>query len=261
MCKKVVLAGAFGLTCCFEIAGAAEIAIGGSTVAFDYMETANGSNLDSETSSLLDVKGGYVALRFGGRNQNGVKFINDVEYSYLKGNTDYVGAYLFVPGSSYGDVVSQTDNKIQNTTFKLGISLPITKCISVGGQAGAGWREWERSLSDGNVETYDWTYWIAGARADVLTEIGEFSLYGNWQKAVKPEMYASSIGTNFELGSTSGYEAGVKWSAKFSTWAALELEYVYDYWKIGKSDVVNGFYEPDSKTKNQYVKAGLAFIF
>lgn len=248
-------------------AQAGEIAFKGSSVQFDYMEYDDrGEYIDSEKAAIGEMNGFDVALRFGGRARSGMKFIHDLEYSYYAGNTDYVGSPLYDPVGKYGDLKSRTQNSISELTYLVGLSLPVTRHFSIGGQTGFGNRQWKRGLGAGILETYTWSHWIAGGRADWLFKNGEFCVYANYQEAFLPKMSATNLGLVFDLGKTSGYKLGVRWSRKISQRLAFELEYVYDYWEIGKSGVEKSYdeksyYEPSSETKNNYAKAGLVYLF
>lgn len=246
---------------------AAQIAIKATAVQFDYMETANGGNLDSEKSDMTKVHGFEVDIRGGSYDRSGVRFINDLEMSYNKGETQYVGSLLGDPNTQYGDVRTITNNRLYEMSYKVGFSLPISQDVSMGGQVGTGVREWKRSLIDGNTETYFWSNWIAGGRMDWNAAQGiEISATADWQKAYKPTMTSTGIGTSFDLGKTSGYKLGLHWVGYISQKLVFEMDYIYDYWKISKSNTVsdgsgNNYYEPDSKTKNQYIKAGFSYLF
>lgn len=249
------------------VSHASEIAIKASSVQFDYREyTDNNELLDTEKSNIAEFNGVDIALRMGGRTARGVKFIHDLDYSYHVGNTDYVGSLLYDTAGQYGDLKSISYNRLSELTYLVGLSLPVTRKFSFGGQTGFGNRQWKRGLGVDMLETYTWSHWIAGARADWLLNNGEFSLYANYQEAFLPKMSASNLGLVFDLGKTSGYKLGARWSTRLSRRISFELEYVYDYWEIGGSATKQAYdkkyyYEPSSETKNNYVKTGFVYIF
>jgi hypothetical protein len=249
----------------FSYAG--EIALKTSSIQFDYKEHAdNGELLDSEKANLTAINGFDIALRMGGRASNGFKFIHDLEYSYHEGNTDYVGSLLYDTAGQYGDLKSTTYNRLSELTYIVGLSFPLTRTLSIGGQTGFGDREWKRGLGQDILETYGWSYWMAGGRADWLLQRGEFSLYANYQEAFVPQMASSDLGLTFDLGKTSGYKLGARWSTRLTRRVSLELEYVYDYWEIERSNTRQGvdgkyYYEPSSQTRNNYAKAGFVYLF
>jgi len=249
----------------FSYAG--EIALKASSVQFDYKEYAdNGELLDSEKANLTAINGFDIALRMGGRAPNGFKFIHDLEYSYHEGSTDYVGSLLYDTAGQYGDLKSTTYNRLSELTYVVGLSLPMTRNFSIGGQTGFGSREWKRGLGVDMLETYTWSHWIVGGCANWLFKGGEFSLYANYQEAFLPKMAASNLGLSFDLGKTSGYKLGARWSTRLSRRVSFELEYLYDYWEIGRSNTREGFdgehyYEPASETRNNYAKAGFVYLF
>ena len=83
-----------------------------------------------------------------------------------------------------------------------------------------------------------------------------------YQRAVNPTLYADlKGGLNFDLGTTDGYYLEIPLIYDIDDNYSIELSYKYDYWKIRESNVVDGFYEPDSKTKNQILTISLVIEF
>ncbi|MEA1955543.1 MAG: hypothetical protein U9N02_03515 [Campylobacterota bacterium] len=73
-------------------------------------------------------------------------------------------------------------------------------------------------------------------------------------------MYAYlGSGLDFELGDTSGYYYEIPVKYDINNKYSIEISYKYDYWKISKSNIVNGYYEPNSKTKNKIIKIGMIY--
>lgn len=252
-------------------ASAAQIAIKAETLKFDYMETDQGQNLDSERANFGKIKGVDVSIRAGNgvsRNANNkADLISELSMSYNSGDTEYVGSYLGVPGSQYGDVVSTTSNKLTEMTYKLGFLAPVSDTVFAGLNVGAGVRIWERNLNDGNIETYRWGVLSAGGEAGwKVTTGGVISLSADWQRAYHPTMDSTLVNGTFNLGKTSGYKLGLHWIGNITRSLAFEADYIYDYWKISRSNYISdgagGYYfEPDSETKNQRLKAGFSFAF
>jgi opacity protein-like surface antigen len=262
--KKIILsiAAVASLT---STLSATEIVAKVSSVKFDYMETGDaGQNLDSEKAKLGKINGFEIEARSNGYVSTGTRFYQDGSISYHLGDTEYVGSYQ---GGKYGDVVDTTKNKLIEASYKLGFAINVIDNASIGAHIGAGTRVWGRELGKDYKEVYAWSNWIVGTKADWgITKELIVSATADYQKAVNPKMYSSYSGVKFDLGNTNGYKLGLHANYKLNKNLSVETDYVYDYWKINKSNTVNIGYgvvewEPDSKTKNQYLKLGLAYKF
>jgi hypothetical protein len=261
--KKIILsiAAVASLT---STLSATEIVAKVSSVKFDYMETGDASeNLDSEKAKFGKINGFEIEARSNGYISTGTRFYQDGGISYHSGDTEYVGAYQ---GGNYGDVTDTTKNKLIEASYKLGLAIDVINNASIGAHVGAGMRAWDRKLADGNEETYTWSNWILGTKADWrVTKDLIVSATADYQKAVNPKMYSSDLGGKLNLGDTNGYKLGLHANYKLNQNLSVETDYVYDYWKINKSNTVDTgdgvVQEPDSKTKNQYLKLGLAYKF
>jgi hypothetical protein len=261
--KKIILsiAAVASLT---STLSATEIVAKVSSVKFDYMETGDASeNLDSEKAKFGKINGFEIEARSNGYISTGTRFYQDGGISYHSGDTEYVGAYQ---GGNYGDVTDTTKNKLIEASYKLGLAIDVINNASIGAHVGAGMRAWDRKLADGNEEIYSWSNWILGTKADWrVTKDLIVSATADYQKAVNPKMYSSDLGGKLNLGDTNGYKLGLHANYKLNQNLSVETDYVYDYWKINKSNTVDTgdgvVQEPDSKTKNQYLKLGLAYKF
>lgn len=262
--KKIILsiAAVASLT---STLSAAEVVAKVSSVKFDYMETGDaGQNLDGEKAKLGKINGFEIETRSNGYVSTDTRFYQDASISYHSGDTEYVGSYI--GRGNYGDLTTTTKNKLIEVSYKLGASINVVDSASIGAHVGAGARVWDRKL-DGNEEVYAWSNWIVGTKADWrATKELIVSATADYQKAVNPKMHSSYLGETFDLGDTSGYKLGLHANYKLSKNLSVETDYVYDYWKINKSNTVDIGYglvawEPDSKTKNQYLKLGLAYKF
>ncbi len=250
---------------CVSSANATEIVTKITSVNFDYKETGDsGQTLDTEKASLGKINGIELGIRSSDYISPKSDFVQSFTLSYNSGNTDYKGAYQ---GGNYGDLTTTTKNKLAKFSYKAGLKLKVADSLAVGANIGVGGRSWRRELNDGNAETYYWSNWILGARADweAMPKL-TLSTTADWQKAANPKMHSSSEGQTFDLGDTNGYKVGISANYKLTNNLSLEGDVVYDYWKINKSNVVDiggGYvaWEPDSKTKNTYAKLGLVYKF
>ncbi|MDD3465596.1 MAG: hypothetical protein PHE67_00485 [Campylobacterales bacterium] len=260
--KKIVLSLA-SLCAIVSYASAAEVVGKLSSVKYDYMETSDsGQNLDSERTGFGKINGFDISIRSNDYVSTKSRFFNSVDFSYHGGNTQYIGSYQ---GGKYGDLTTTSKNKIYELEYKFGGAMSVTNNVTLGANIGAGLRNWQRSLADGNVETYYWSNWILGLRSDYSpTDRLMVSATADWQKAVNPKMYSTGAGATFDLGDTGGYKLGLHTNYKLNNRLSVEGDYEYDFWKIGKSNMVNiggstVAWEPDSKTKNHVIKLGLAY--
>lgn len=241
---------------------AVEIVIKATSVGFDYMENQTGVNLDSEESEFLKFNGIEVGIHGSKYTQKKMKLINDLDFSYMQGDTKYIGAYLNDPSGQYGDLISTTHNKLWDLKYQAGASFLVYKNLYLGGQAGIGYREWSRKLSNIQTETYTWAYGIFGLRSDLMiNNNSELSLVFNWQIAQNPEMHSTYHDSVFDLGATDGYCLNLRWNYGLSPHMGVQFDYVYDKWEIQSSNVINNYYEPHSNTNNEYVKVGFVYKF
>lgn len=74
-------------------------------------------------------------------------------------------------------------------------------------------------------------------------------------------MYENWHGYTYRLKNVYGYKIGIPIEWNVDNRLGLFLLYNYEYWNIGASDNVGGYYEPDSETKNQSVSVGVKFRF
>lgn len=230
---------------------------------FDYREyDMSGTILDSEKAKDLQ---GYK-MRLKGKYANGIfakstaSYI-ELSYDHSAGETEYVGAYL--SGGSYGSVVSTTNNTIDKYSFML-MEEYSNSDYSLYVGVGAGHREWERELSRYQSETYKWFFMSAqiGTRVYLNKEFS-FGLSVQYNKAINPKMDATTTGypfMSFDLGGVKGYEIALPIAYRVNKNLELYSQYEREYFKIAYSNVVNGFYEPDSTTKNNKVSVGLRLI-
>ena len=61
----------------------------------------------------------------------------------------------------------------------------------------------------------------------------------------------------FLLGSANILQANVALNFHIANTLNISLQYTYEVQEIGASNIVNGYYEPDSTAKNQYIRIGI----
>lgn len=238
----------------------------GST-SFDYSEYgSDGSLLDTEFKKLTEgriLNSSGVDLTISANSGILLKknFVN-IGYDYSSFQTKYTGSLLF-GGGGYGSVISSTANTVDNYFIKYGEGTNLTKNLSSDLTIGIGFKEWDRKLSTIQDEVYSFKYFTLGNNysykltKNLSTGIGLEGFY-----AISPEMKAITAGTNitFDLGKTYGYSIKVPLEYKVDK-ITLFTEYEYGYQNINKSNVVSGFYEPDSENFLNKVMIGAKYTY
>jgi opacity protein-like surface antigen len=215
-----------------------------SSVKLDYKESGTAGQKLDEEARFGKINGFEIESRSNDYLSTNTRLYQDGTISYNSGDTD------------------TARDKLIEASYKLGAAINIIDNASIGAHVGIGMRAWDRKLDNGNEEVHSWSNWIVGTKADwKATKELIVSATADYQKAVNPKTYSSVAGEKFNLGDTSGYKLGLHANYKLSQNLSVETDYVYDYWKINKSNTVNSMYVPDSKTKNQYLKLGLAYKF
>lgn len=232
----------------------------GVTLKKDYTETVNGVTVDTESSKLGGKINGFelgVAVKVANGVLGGDKSEVELAYQKLSGKSDYAGSILG-SGLGYGSHLSQTRNKIREIELKWIESrkVPYGKTSFI---FGIGDRLWERELTATQTEDYKWKYGHVGLGLDFsIGKATALGFYARYQRAVSPKMESKgALSATFDLGTTDGFRLETPLSIAVTKNIDLIASYRYDYWKIKASNVINGFYEPDSKTKNQLLTAGV----
>ena len=234
-----------------------------SGLKLNYKEYISGKVTDSESGSFDELYG--INIKFEKRIG---KFILNSNFEYNRGETTYTG-------SSWGGNPLSFKNKnvyIYNFNFVNKYSLfddntklGIGKLYVLGG---VGYRFWNRGTSNYNGdydEQYKWPYFLVGGEINDRFHSINIALQAYYQQAVNPKMKAYlGNGVTYNLGKTYGYRISLPIKYKLKSNYGIVFTYIYDYWKISKSDIQNinlynktiTTYEPDSKTKNQYLNIG-----
>jgi hypothetical protein len=235
----------------------------GSSVKVDYTETdSTGTTADTESTKLGGKINGFevgAAVKVANGLIGGDSSKAQLIYSKNKGNSDYVGS-IIGSGLGYGSALSTTKNDISAIELNW-LESKSTSYGSANLRFGIGNRLWERTLSAAQKENYEWKYWHAGLGFDfIMAQRVTLGLNMRYQRAISPEMKASGtpINATFKLGTTDGYKLEIPMSIALTKNVDLIASYAYDYWNITASNVVGGYYEPDSKTENIIASLGVA---
>ena len=240
--------------------------IGANTLNLDYVETKDdGTFLDSETTGWEDIGGVELSysLPMGDGNGGADESSLEASLSYVKGVSDYNG-FLQSNGTLLGSYKNDTDIEIIETEIRW-VETKHTKDFDLSTFVSLGYRYWLRENSHDIYrikEEYKWMYFNVGLKSLFHDENWHVGLEFAYQRAVNPSLFADiKGGLDFDLGTTDGYYYKIPLIYDINDKYSIELSYKYDYWKIEKSNVVQGFYEPDSETKNKIVTLSLVMEF
>jgi hypothetical protein len=233
----------------------------------DYREyDENNAILDSEKSYFADLSGAKFGLDYRLPATDGTFSQLTLSLNVLTGTTAYTGAYLN-NGSGYGSVTSTSANIIMELDGAYLYGVPVSDMFDVFGGVSLGYRRWERGLSSSQIEVYSWGYINPelGAHLAVLQSL-DVTLLAGYKYGIAPVMTATGVQDTFKLGSANTLHS--RFSVKYTVQdnAAFIFEYIYENQIITKSNTVydnagNGYLEPDSTAKNQYLTFGFAFKY
>lgn len=234
---------------------------GAKTTAYDYTETSSPVVLDTEDSDLGDVNGGYARLGIGlWKNDQGGTDGFEAYVSHTEGDTRYIGA-LLGSGNPYGSVVSTTENTYDDLQLNFVRTMPQANTTYLV-RAGLGYYSWERALSAFQVETYSWYYAQIGIGIEEHFDKGlSLGLDVTGQYAFGQEMETSWPGYTFDLGRVYTVRTSIPLTIPLTDKLAFRARAEYEYTSIGKSNIIGGYYEPDSEQKNWNLYAGVIIDF
>jgi hypothetical protein len=222
---------------------------------FDYAETRNdGSLLDTEKNrNLLGVsmgiepkegKGWYAKTRFAG------------------GDTDYAGSVIGGSGV-YGSYKGISHNVVSDSTLGYATNMtpntPVNLTLPI--RWGIGYRGWHRYLN-AYSEYYDWGYATIGTGVHFSPNNRlNLGIDVDYQKAFFAGMSETLHGYHFDLKNVYGYSITAPLSYALNDHYSFIAQYRYEMWNINHSETIGGFYEPDSRTKNQVISVGVLYRY
>jgi len=258
--KKLIIASLIGV----GLYASTNVELMYSALKFNYKEYSGSGVMDEEKSKFNDLKGINLLIS---QDINKFKLTFNVEYN--KGSTKYTDF------TWDGTPLQLTENNayLYNARFIGGYLLGMDETRLGYGKVyldgGLGYRFWNRGKSNyaGDYdEKYKWKYWLIGININENFNKFNFDLNFYYHKAIQPKMNADLYGgTDFKLGTTKGYRIEIPIRYNLAKNYGIMFKYIYDYWKINQSETVTkdgvSMYEPDSKTKNQYMDIGLFYKF
>jgi len=230
-------------------------------MSMDYREyNDGGAILDSEKSSFSGIVGSEFIFDYTRVYENNNYAKVGIETLFLGGNTEYVGSYI---GSNlgYGSLVSTTQNSIFDISGHYMYTHAFKNGLDFGYGLALGYRSWERRLSSIQTEVYYW--YSIRPRVELAYNFLDFSIGGlaEYQYAIDPKMSATGFSSDFNLGSANIAKLRIPLRYTLNNKTEFFVEYVYEQQIIEKSNVQDGFLEPDSTANNQYAKIGAVFKF
>jgi len=227
---------------------------------FDYVETSvDGSFLDGEHGDIPGIKLSIEA-------NDDPAFTLGLALEYFAGNVDYDGQIGSFDARYNGLPLSTTtDQKI--FSFSTFINQQVVYSPNVFFYGNLTYKKWERDIQattasgidnfgdpftnlyvSGLYEVYKWWQVTLG----VLTKIPvfkdtELKLQAGVLRTINPEMDLTFY--TFELQEDWGYEGELALFYRVDHWQRVGFSGSIMSWKFGKSDVVAGFFEPDSESE------------
>jgi len=217
----------------------------------------------SVKENYKEYYGGYVIDRdynsFGDLNGIGVKFTKNYYFSELYFITEAAyGISIYNEVYQDGTFITDKQKNVQIYNLKAGV-------CSRGYLLELGYRFWNRGKSnlEGDYnEQYYWPYIAAGVRYKFKFSTITIDYYLKYNYAIFPKLKVY-LGNNptLDLGETNGIETQLEINKKINFDYSVGIFYRLSYWHINKSNsktvTINNqsyqIFEPESKTKNQYI--------
>ena len=134
--------------------------------------------------------------------------------------------------------------------------------IELSAGLGIGYRYWDRALSISQVEDYRW--YSLRTMIGVSYHTGNKFTFGGeveYQSGFNETMGASNLGTTFTLGGADIITFSIPLVYDYSSKMNFTAKFIYEKQTIVASNIINGYYEPDSTAKNKYIQVGVDFKF
>jgi len=232
-------------------------------MSMDYREYSKntGALLDSEESDFTDLGGVDLGISFLMFKTPSSSTRIEANVVLLGGNTVYKGSILG-SGNPYGSYVGTTVNTITDYSILLRQNHNLNNHLSIHYALGLGHRSWERALSAAQIEIYEWYSLRTIIGADYqLSKKFKVGAELEYQYGFKETMSASNLGSTFDLGGADILKIAIPLVYSYSNTMDIVFKAIYEKQTIVESNVINGYYEPRSTAKNQYLQIGFDFKF
>ncbi len=237
-------------------------------MSMDYTEyDRDGSILDTEESSYLDLAG--VEISFGYNTFENDSSSSEITFNFmiLGGMTKYIGS-MQSSNEGYGSHISSTLNTVVDTDISYKRSNIFNNSVEINYGIGIGYREWNRALSNSQIEGYTW--YSIRPMLGISTfnkEKLNFGMFIEYQYGIETMMSASDLNYDFTLGGADILEISFPISYKYDKNIDFFFEATIQKQTIKESNRLytgNGneyYYEPKSTAHNNYLKLGIEYRF
>jgi hypothetical protein len=235
----------------------------------DYHEMDNYNDvptkyLDSETGSQPWISASFSKQFNIGRFEN---FFLKGSLAYATGHTRYNGYLYDSMTDTYTPYRSTTDTTTFDTEIKVGKGFVLGNYVQLTPYISYAFHSWNRDMeANDSAHGYVETYYHGAYNVGTLAQFAFTpKLVGHVDSSIGrtsgARMYADDTDDEYKLGSRTiftvdvglTYLVGKKWSVNGG--------YRLNKFSYGESPVVNGYYEPESKTKLQTIYLGVGRQF
>jgi hypothetical protein len=243
----------------FDLKAESKLTIAPGIMNFDYVETdPDGQFLDGEYGNIPGVD---IAWEVKTRESFSLGF----EFALYSGEVDYDGHINSIdPAYDRLPLQSKTDQSVSSLAGVLRHPFSNNPNLAFYGKLML--KRWERDIqstlvsgidNNGNpfqnlyvsglFEVYEWKQFNFGLSYQLrMSQVSYLEFSGGFFRTLDPTMEVESL--RFKLGEAWGYEGGLAWKYAIDQHHNLGVGGRYTYWEFGRSDVIFGFYEPDSES-------------
>lgn len=258
------------------VAGTGSIVAANNQVGVDllarrlsYTETdTSGATMDTEKGRVPGI-GAFASIMYG--PHNGYLALS---YEGFKGKTDYTGAYI--GGGGYGSLVGKSGAKITDIAVRDGVGIILNPAVMLTPYVTLGYHKWERNVGDGAPGGYNETYQHGFYGFGLLGQyspvqrlvVSAHAMLGHTDGA---RIDAPDMGLSADLGDGGLYQLGLGLDYGITAGLHVNVRVAYTAWRYGASAPIyagtNGagqaqyLYEPDSRTTDTTLKAGIGYAF
>ena len=237
-------------------------------MSMDYTEyDRDGSILDTEESSYLDLAG--VEISFGYNTFESDSSSSEITFNFmiLGGMTKYIGS-LQSSNEGYGSHISSTLNTVVDTDISYKRSNVFNNSVEINYGIGIGYREWNRALSNSQIEGYTW--YSIRPMLGISTfnkEKLNFGMFIEYQYGIETMMSASDLNYDFTLGGADILEVSFPVSYKYNDnigfffEATLQKQTIKESNRLYTGTGAEYYYEPKSTAYNNYLEIGIEYNF
>jgi hypothetical protein len=237
------------------------------SLAMEHTETANGAVLNTEHARIsgYGLSGSVMRDMWLGHDYF------SAQYAAAHGQSDYIGGTFGNP--AYGSYTGKSGATLKDFSVRYGNGYVIDNELMVTPYGELGYHRYDRTLGYGTpssyLETYTNRYFGIGVMGQI-SPVGKAvwsanALIGHTFGANIAVGLPAPFGFSARLGNSAYYRVGASFDYAFAENLHASLAVDASGWKYGASAVqqLGGvpLYEPDSRTSNTIIKAGLGYAF